>query len=375
MYDVAILGGGLGGLIAALELSDRYQVLLLEKENYPFHRVCGEYISNESKLILEKYGVAFETWQLPQINRLKISSTTGRLLEAPLDLGGFGISRYTLDAFLAEQAKLKGVDLKTGVRAEDWTFEEDHFSIRSSAGEFKAKALLSAHGKRSKLDSAKERAFFKKRTPYVGIKYHVRNANIAADQIVLHNFKGGYLGCSRVENDRVCICYLIMQNQLNQFDSIADFEEQVLKQNKHIRTLLEESEHLYYKPLVISQVSFAKKEQVLEHALMVGDAAGLISPLSGNGMSMAMHTAVIAAQHVDAFLSGRITREAMEQGYLKSWRREFYWRLKIGKWIQSSFGLSWSSTLFVGLIAPFPRLQQRLIRLTHGQSFGETRSK
>ncbi len=375
MYDVAIVGGGLGGLIAALELGEHRSVLLLEKESYPFHRVCGEYISNESRTILAKHGADFAAWHLPEIKRLKLSATAGKTIEAPLDLGGFGISRFKLDAFLAEQAKNKGIDLRTGTRVENWTFEKDHFTLQSTAGEFRAKVLISAHGKRSKLDSVKRRPFFKKRTPYVGIKYHVHNPNIAADQIVLHNFKGGYLGCSRVEDNTVCICYLIMQNQLNRYASIAEFEAEVLHQNKHIKDLLTQSEHLYEKPLVISQISFAKKEQVLEHALMVGDAAGLISPLSGNGMSMAMHAGVLAAQYAEAYLAGKMSRETMEQMYTRAWRREFFWRLKIGKWIQSSFGLSWSSTLFVRLIAPFPRLQQRLIRLTHGKSFGLNDSK
>jgi len=48
-YDAAIIGGGLAGLALSIQLSKKgYRVILFEKEQYPFHKVCGEYISMES---------------------------------------------------------------------------------------------------------------------------------------------------------------------------------------------------------------------------------------------------------------------------------------------------------------------------------------
>jgi flavin-dependent dehydrogenase len=57
-YDVAIIGGGLGGLSLAIQLARKnFSVILFEKEKYPFHKVCGEYISMESWGFLEDLGL------------------------------------------------------------------------------------------------------------------------------------------------------------------------------------------------------------------------------------------------------------------------------------------------------------------------------
>src|SRR5436190_21041929 len=109
-YDVIIIGGGLAGLSLSIQLAHlNRNVLLFEKNKYPFHRVCGEYISMESWDFLERIGVPLREWNLPKITELHVSSVNGTLLRHVLDLGGFGISRYMLDYALFEIAKAKGV--------------------------------------------------------------------------------------------------------------------------------------------------------------------------------------------------------------------------------------------------------------------------
>src|SRR5258708_13449414 len=102
MYDVIITGGGLAGLSLSIQLVRAgYRVALFEKETYPYHKVCGEYISLESWNFLEELGLPLSDWNLPIIRRLLLSSPNGQSLEQELPLGGFGISRYKIDAALA----------------------------------------------------------------------------------------------------------------------------------------------------------------------------------------------------------------------------------------------------------------------------------
>src|SRR5688572_19390952 len=99
MKDVIIVGGGLAGLVNAIVLAKAgLQVVLIEKKQYPFHKVCGEYVSNEVLPFFHSLGIFPENLGASHISRLQVSSPSGqRVLHMPLDLGGFGISRYALD--------------------------------------------------------------------------------------------------------------------------------------------------------------------------------------------------------------------------------------------------------------------------------------
>src|ERR1051325_9877761 len=97
-YDIAVVGGGLAGLSLSIQLAKKgYSVVLFEKEKYPFHRVCGEYISRESWNFLENLGYPLSDLDLPMINNLIVSAPDGKFIEQSLPLGGFGISRYKID--------------------------------------------------------------------------------------------------------------------------------------------------------------------------------------------------------------------------------------------------------------------------------------
>lgn len=118
-YDVAIIGGGLAGLCLSIQLArSGYDVVLFEKETYPFHKVCGEYVSFECWNFLEELGVPLSDWHLPHISQLMLSSPSGATIRHKLDLGGFGISRYKLDAYLAGLARNAGATILEGVRVD-----------------------------------------------------------------------------------------------------------------------------------------------------------------------------------------------------------------------------------------------------------------
>ncbi len=127
LYDLAIVGGGLAGLsLSILMARNGHRVVLFEKETYPFHKVCGEYVSMESRNFLDKLGLPLDEWQLPQISKLYITSPNGEFIRADLPLGGFGISRFKLDAALADIAKESGVTVFENTKVYDSQFEEGY---------------------------------------------------------------------------------------------------------------------------------------------------------------------------------------------------------------------------------------------------------
>ncbi len=373
-YDVAIIGGGLGGLaLSILSARSGYRTVLFEKERYPFHRVCGEYISLESWNFLEDLGLPLSDMNLPQIKRVLVSAPNGNYIKQELPLGGFGISRYKIDHDLSLIAKAEGVDLIEEARITNVSFDGKKFQLSQNYDTNTAIHCCGAFGKRSNLDVKWKREFALRRpnklNNFVAVKYHVYY-DMPTDLISLHNFNDGYCGISRVEDNQCCLCYLTTAKNLQQNEnSIASLEKLILAKNPFLRKIFDKAVFVNKEPVVISQVSFERKTLIEKHILMVGDAAGMITPLCGNGMSMALHASKLAFNCVDACLQGRITRQEMEAAYTKQWNSYFAPRLKAGRMIQGFFGHPFLSNLLIGTLKPFPAISRWLIRQTHGEPF------
>lgn len=373
-YNVAVIGGGLAGLSLAIQCADAgYKTILFEKEQYPFHKVCGEYISNESYPFLERLGVNLSALSLPKISKLIISDVNGKTYHFPLDLGGFGVSRYCLDDLLYRLAISKGVAVFTKTKVNDVVRDEDDFIVTTSTQIFRANVACGAYGKKSNLDLQWKRPFVQQKpnklNHYIGIKYHIRYPH-PTDTIALHNFSDGYCGISKIENDICCLCYLTTANNLKKNNnSVAEMEKTVLSANPVLKKIFNEAVFLYRQPLAISQISFDKKTRVENGVLMLGDTAGLITPLCGNGMSMAMHSSLLAFQNIHSYLQQKATRDEMEKSYEDSWQQQFSKRLFAGRMVQRLFGGNRSTALFLRTMSLFPSLAKGIIRATHGEAF------
>lgn len=343
-------------------------VTLIEKKSYPFHRVCGEYISNETIPFLKSRGLFPKEFDPANINRFQLTSVNGRAALLPLDQGGFGISRYTLDHFLYEKAKNRGVTFLLNTEVESITFDADQFLVKTSESSLSTKLVIGSFGKRSKLDVSMKRKFMQKRSPYAGVKYHIRTDH-PADLISLHNFKDGYCGLSRIEDEKYTLCYLTHRNNLKAYGNIKSMEEAVLFKNPFLKSIFQNSEFLYERPEVINEISFATKTPIENHVLMAGDAAGMITPLCGNGMALAIHAAKIVSELVKEYIDGKLTREQLEFNYSKQWNSLFANRLWAGRQIQRLFGDEWTSNLAVNLMRKSKPIAELIIRKTHGVSF------
>ena len=373
-YDVAIVGGGLAGLSISIQLARAgYRVAIFEKEAYPFHKVCGEYLSFENWNFLEELGLPLSDWHLPFIKQLQVSSPRGNHIENDLGLGGFGISRYKLDAALADLAKKAGVQVFEQTKVLDIQYKNQCFHIQCAAFNCTAKVACGSFGKRSNLDIKWKRGFAMKKNGglnnFIAVKYHIKT-DFPSNLIALHNFKDGYCGISQIEEEKCCLCYLTTAKNLrDNHQSIPEMEKNVLQKNPFLKKIFSSSQFLYEQPITISQISFEKKLKVENHILMIGDAAGMIMPLCGNGMSMALHGGKIAFKNIDAFLKNQIARYEMEQDYTDEWDRVFGKRLLAGRSIQCFFGNEKLSEYLVRFIKPYPKFVTYLIRQTHGSPY------
>ena len=366
--SVIVIGGGLAGLVSASLLAKKgRKVLLIEKKEYPFHRVCGEYISNEAFDFLKREELLPLGLDLPLINQFLFSDTSGNSVITRLDLGGFGVSRFVLDEFMYRQALGFGVKFRTSAQVVSVDFDSQFDQFQVELGDqsvLYAKHVVGAFGKRSRLDRTMNRAFMQKRSPFIGVKYHVE-ADFVRDTVALHNFEGGYCGINAIEQGKFNLCYLGSREQLRKFGTVEEMEREVLWKNPILKTLFTKSKFLFEKPEVINEINFEPKKPIENHVLMAGDAAGLITPLCGNGMAMAIHAGKLAAEAI----LGSKNRKEQEIWYESKWRAEFENRLWVGRKVQNLFGAKSASILTRKLLKYAPFIAQQIIKNTHGRPF------
>jgi menaquinone-9 beta-reductase len=370
MKKIVILGGGLAGLISSIKLiSAGIPCKIIEKKTYPFHRVCGEYISNEAVPFLKALDLFPEEFTPPILKRFQLSSVSGKSIILPLDMGGFGISRFSYDNFLYQKARALGVQFMLDTEVEHVDYKNGKFEIKASGQELEADIVIGSFGKRSKIDMQLKRSFVQKRSPYVGVKYHIRRDH-PSDLIALHNFNGGYCGISNIEDGKTNLCYLTHRDLLRKHRDIETMQQTVMFQNPILKSIFTESEFLFPKPEVINEISFETKEPVEEHILMVGDAAGMITPLCGNGMAMAIHAAKLSSDLIIQCLKEKsFNRDVLEKKYTQQWRTAFAARLWRGRQVQRLFGNKVASNLAIHLALFSNPIAKAIIKSTHGDPF------
>lgn len=364
---VTIVGGGLAGLTAAIHLSGLgHQVIVVEKNAYPKHKVCGEYISNEVLPYLYSLKLNLNELHPTLITKLHFSTAAGRNITATLPLGGFGISRYALDNFLFEKAVANGCKVIQET-VNDIAFADDMFTLTTANdNEFKSKIVLGAFGKRSTIDQKMQRDFIKQKSPWLAVKAHYTGP-FPDDVVGLHNFNGGYCGVSKVENNKINICYLADYDTFKNYKNLEEYQEKVIAKNPNLKSIFETMTLVSEQPLTISQISFAQKHVVDNHVLMIGDTAGLIHPLCGNGMAMAIHSAKIASDLVTKYLNKELSsRQELEEQYTREWNLTFRRRLRVGRWLASLLQKPRLSDATLRILTLFPFLLPIIISKTHG---------
>lgn len=370
--EIVIIGAGLAGLSCGLLLNKKgFDVTIIEKQKAPAHKVCGEYISNEVLPFLRTLGIDVSQLNPSRITDLELTTSGGRRFTAPLHLGGFGLSRYQFDNLLYRKALESGIAIHTS-KVNDVTFDGQKFELSlADNSRLKAGVVIGAYGKRSNIDQRFGRRFFYNRSPFMGVKYHIRT-DLAPTLIQLHNFDGGYCGVCKIEDDKYNLCYLTANKHLKRYGTLTNMHQEVLFKNQYVKRLFEDADFVSPKPQVINEISFERKTLVENHILFCGDAAGMISPLCGNGMAMAIHSGKILAETVADHLRWDPRckdRQKLESAYKQRWQSQFAFRLAMGRIIQNLFLKQHTADYSLAAFNTFPALAGMLEKQTHGKPF------
>ncbi|NNJ81236.1 MAG: FAD-dependent oxidoreductase [Flavobacteriaceae bacterium] len=341
------------------------KILLIEKQSYPKHKVCGEYVSNEVLPYLGWLNIDPKAHGAVPINQFEISTRHGETIESGLPLGGFGMSRYALDTLLYNEVVPKSevvIDTVTSVEFQDNIFVVNTQSKKS----FQAPYAVGAFGKRSILDKQMDRKFVNERTHWMAVKAHY-DYSFPENKVALHNFEGGYCGLSQTETGAVNACYLTTLKSFRACDSLEEFQQKVMSENSRLKDFFENAIPLFEKPLTISQISFAKKSIIEDHIFMLGDSAGLIHPLCGNGMAMAIHSAKLFSElYLKEIRNKNGNRDSLEHAYKKAWKANFAERLRTGSRIQRLLLNNTAASFAYTAVNRFPSILPYIIKKTHG---------
>lgn len=368
--DIAIIGGGLAGLTAAI-ITRRmgHSVILIEKKAYPFHKVCGEYISLEAENILRWLGLPVEEWQLPILSEFRITHPHAKTFNARLPLGGLGISRFTLDQFLKDMAEKEGVAVLEQTKVNALELINTEYNIETDHANFpkiNASVVLGAFGRNKPHFATSIAENHINSKGFVGVKMHVR-ADLPKNRIELHHFSGGYCGISAIENNAYCLCYLIdgvlVKDQKGDFQKV---EENILSQNLILKGYLTQFEKITNR-VSTAGVFFSPRPLSKNGMLFLGDSAGMIPPLAGNGMGMAIHSAVLASEISNQFLKGMISRQDVSILYEMEWKKLFETRLTSARMLQNIMQTNLATMLSMKVFSLFPGIFQIVAKKTHGK--------
>jgi flavin-dependent dehydrogenase len=121
--------------------------------------------------------------------------------------------------------------------------------------------------------------------------------------------------------------------------------------------------------MTVSGINFSVKEPVSNAIFFLGDSAGTIAPITGNGMSIGLRSSFSLAAFLDDYFCRRITKQQLIENYREFWIREFYSRVHLSKHFQRLSEYPFLTQASISMFRTFPSLAKRVIRLTHGKPF------
>ncbi len=339
-YDAVVVGGGLAGCSLAIHLARAgARVLLAEKQRYPAHKLCGEFLSPEAGGLLGALGV----WEDVQasgaraIRHALLTAPSGQQATTALPRPATGFSRYRLDALLFQRARAVGATARDGCAVTAIARGADGvFTVEAGGEKVRARLVLGAWGKRAALDARLERPFLQKRSPLVGFKAHFSGLDLG-DAIEMHATPGGYCGLSHVEDGLVNVCWLTHEGAIKKAGGLDALVAQSGRHNALLGARLAAMRRVSRRYETTAQVTFRPKGLFADGVCMVGDTAAMITPFCGDGMAMALESAARAAPLALAFLDGTLSEMDFARRYRQVWRRAFAPRLLLGRALHALF--------------------------------------
>jgi flavin-dependent dehydrogenase len=358
-YDLIVVGGGPAGSACAITAArDGARVLLLEKDRFPRHKVCGEFVSSESLRLLESLlaGAGSESAEFdshPKIASARIL-VGDRSVEFTIAPPAKSIPRFELDEALCRSGRRCGVRVEEGVTVRAVN-QNRLFTVQTCGAEITAKAVVNATGRWSQLTQYQTTGKMK----WIGLKAHFREAAPRAS-VDLYFFPGGYCGVQPVGKDTVNACAMVQA-------SAAKSLEEVFASHAGLWRRSREWE-ICFPAITTSPLYFRKPETHAQGMILAGDSAGFIDPFAGDGISLALHSGALAGESLAGFLQGGCSWDDSHRQYRSAYLRRLAPAFRTAGALRMLLSApSWLSSALIGLAATRP-ISRLLVRATRARA-------
>ncbi|OCT15382.1 monooxygenase [Paenibacillus pectinilyticus] len=368
-YDVAIIGGGIAGSVTAKALADQgWHTALFDRKAFPRHKVCGEFLSPETQTMFAKLGLheLMTSLQPSSIHRARLIPSRGKPLSIALPSEALGVSRCLLDTALHQTACRSGAELFTETAVTMVERNEHGYSLvtkqQGDRVDYQARAVIGAWGAHSFPSIQNQRTQIQ--GTHIGVKSHY--TGIDMDPVVeLYFFKGGYVGLSPIENGHVNVAGLLDKKFFLQTDkSILGFIDAACRKNSALSRKLALASPVLGTQAAVAPVQLTRKPLAWDKFPRLGDASMMLPPLCGDGMSMALRSAMICAPLASRYLQGEITLEAWELAYTQGIQKEFKGPLKWGHLLQSMLDVPLLPQFMLAAARFTPGLAGKFVQVT-----------
>lgn len=369
--DVIIIGAGPAGSSLAAALVDRgWDVLLVERDHLPRHKVCGEFLSPEAQVSLRNLDLfeAVAALHPCAVSAATIVTQSGIQFTTPLPGQAWGISRFAMDAALATVATRRGVELWANATVRSFAEDAQGYTVRvgrhNRIETVTTRTIIAAGGRHTQPGLPPRSRPLARRQRAIGVKAHYRGVTMPA-AVELFFFPGGYVGINNIEDGRVNVCLLASYTSFAQAGKqVGAMLAMIAQWNPAFGARLGDGQIVHESIATVAPVDPYRPARPWDGIACVGDSAVMITPLCGDGMAMALRSAELCAPLADAYLLGRCSRAEWTAAYQRDWHAEFDRRLRLGRVLQRCLSRPWLANHLLRLGRTVPALAAYLVRAT-----------